>query len=192
MVSRTCCLQMIIKSFLQQTIWLFFRDMFKGICIALVLGPPIVSAIIFIVQVGSFAVLFGCFFYLNLEFYAYCFGHVLPHLLYVLFQKGGPYLAIYLWAFMFVLSIVMMTVYPILIAPLFNKFTPVSICNSWYLLKFSLWPLMFDSYFIPGICYGMRPASRWWAQGENWKPCRIPQISVEEVVCCWWVHKVKP
>ena len=44
-----------------------------------------------------------------------------------LLQKGGPYLAIYLWAFMFVLSLVMMTVYPVLIAPLFNKFTPVSI-----------------------------------------------------------------
>jgi len=42
-------------------------------------------------------------------------------------QKGGPYLAIYLWAFMFVLSLVMMTLYPVLIAPLFNKFTPVSI-----------------------------------------------------------------
>lgn len=42
-------------------------------------------------------------------------------------QKGGPYLAIYLWGFMFVLSILMMTLYPILIAPLFNKFTPVSI-----------------------------------------------------------------
>ncbi|KAF3441565.1 hypothetical protein FNV43_RR15479 [Rhamnella rubrinervis] len=75
--------------FNKQTIWLFFRDMFKGICIALVLGPPIVSAIIFIVQ------------------------------------KGGPYLAIYLWTFMFILAIVMMTVYPILIAPLFNKFTPL-------------------------------------------------------------------
>jgi hypothetical protein len=44
-------------------------------------------------------------------------------------QKGGPYLAIYLWAFMFVLSLVMMTLYPVLIAPLFNKFTPVSIEN---------------------------------------------------------------
>lgn len=41
-------------------------------------------------------------------------------------QKGGPYLAIYLWGFMLVLSLVMMTLYPILIAPLFNKFTPVS------------------------------------------------------------------
>ncbi|KAG8653526.1 hypothetical protein MANES_05G031000v8 [Manihot esculenta] len=40
-------------------------------------------------------------------------------------KKGGPYLAIYLWAFMFVLSLVMMTLYPVLIAPLFNKFTPL-------------------------------------------------------------------
>jgi hypothetical protein len=35
----------------QQTIWLFFRDLFKGICLAILLGPPIVSAIILIVQV---------------------------------------------------------------------------------------------------------------------------------------------
>ncbi|XP_008810111.1 CAAX prenyl protease 1 homolog [Phoenix dactylifera] len=75
--------------FNKQTIWLFFRDMLKGICLSILLGPPIVAAIIVIVQ------------------------------------KGGPYLAIYLWAFMFVLSIVMMTLYPILIAPLFNKFTPL-------------------------------------------------------------------
>ncbi|XP_016675308.1 CAAX prenyl protease 1 homolog [Gossypium hirsutum] len=67
--------------FNKQTIWLFFRDLIKGICLAIVLGPPIVSAIIVIVQ------------------------------------SGGPYLAIYLWAFMFVLSLV--------IAPLFNKFTPL-------------------------------------------------------------------
>lgn len=75
--------------FNKQTIWLFFRDLFKGICLSIVLGPPIVAALI------------------------------------VMVQKGGPYLAIYLWAFMFVLSIVMMTIYPVLIAPLFNKFTPL-------------------------------------------------------------------
>ncbi|XP_027108408.1 CAAX prenyl protease 1 homolog [Coffea eugenioides] len=75
--------------FNKQTIWLFFRDMIKGIALAVVIGPPIVAAIIVIVQ------------------------------------KGGPYLAIYLWGFMFVLSLVMMTLYPILIAPLFNKFTPL-------------------------------------------------------------------
>lgn len=39
---------------LQQTIWLFFRDMVKGICLAVILGPPIVSAIIVIVQVKPY------------------------------------------------------------------------------------------------------------------------------------------
>ncbi|KAF9602573.1 hypothetical protein IFM89_029872 [Coptis chinensis] len=75
--------------FNKQTVWLFFRDMIKGILLSIVIGPPIIAALI------------------------------------VIMQKGGPYLAIYLWAFTFVLSIVMMTVYPILIAPLFNKFTPL-------------------------------------------------------------------
>ncbi|KDP28583.1 hypothetical protein JCGZ_14354 [Jatropha curcas] len=75
--------------FNKQTIGLFFWDVFKGICLAFVLGPPTASAVILIVQ------------------------------------KGGPYLPVYIWAFMFVLSLAMMTLYPILIAPLFNKFTPV-------------------------------------------------------------------
>ncbi|CAJ2671271.1 CAAX prenyl protease 1 homolog [Trifolium pratense] len=75
--------------FNKQTPWLFFRDMIKGIFLSIIIGPPIVAAIIVIVQ------------------------------------KGGPYLAIYLWAFMFGLSLVMLTIYPILIAPLFNKFTPL-------------------------------------------------------------------
>ncbi|CAN7009482.1 CAAX prenyl protease 1 homolog isoform X2 [Brassica rapa] len=75
--------------FNKQTIWMFIRDMLKGILLSVILAPPIVAAIIVIVQ------------------------------------KGGPYLAIYLWAFMFILSLVMMTIYPVLIAPLFNKFTPL-------------------------------------------------------------------
>ncbi|PKA60435.1 CAAX prenyl protease 1 like [Apostasia shenzhenica] len=75
--------------FNKQTIWLFFRDLFKGICLSILLGPPIVAALITIVH------------------------------------KGGPYLAIYLWAFMFGLSILMLNLYPVLIAPLFNKFTPL-------------------------------------------------------------------
>ncbi|XP_061992434.1 uncharacterized protein LOC133717044 isoform X2 [Rosa rugosa] len=37
-------------SFNKQMIWLFFRDMLKGICLMAILGPPIVSAIIVIVQ----------------------------------------------------------------------------------------------------------------------------------------------
>ncbi|CAH9097118.1 unnamed protein product [Cuscuta europaea] len=75
--------------FNKQTVRLFIRDMIKSIILTIVIGPPIVAAIILIVQ------------------------------------KGGPYLAIYLWGFMLVLSLVMMTLYPILIAPLFNKFTPL-------------------------------------------------------------------
>ncbi|XLT45575.1 hypothetical protein HN873_038179 [Arachis hypogaea] len=75
--------------FNKQTIWLFFRDMIKGMLIAIVIGPPIVAAVI------------------------------------VMVQKGSPYLAIYLWGFILVLSLVMMTIYPVLIAPLFNKFTPL-------------------------------------------------------------------
>jgi STE24 endopeptidase len=63
--------------------------MVKGILLSMILGPPIVAAIIYIVQIG------------------------------------GPYLAIYLWGFMFVLALLMMTIYPIVIAPLFNKFTPL-------------------------------------------------------------------
>nr|ACU19312.1 unknown [Glycine max] len=59
--------------FNKQTPWLFFRDMLKGIFLSVIIGPPIVAAIIVIVQ------------------------------------KGGPYLAIYLWVFTFGLSIVMMT-----------------------------------------------------------------------------------
>ncbi|MQL80517.1 hypothetical protein Taro_012970 [Colocasia esculenta] len=75
--------------FNKQTVWLFFRDMLKGILLSIVFGPPIVAAIIYIVNIG------------------------------------GPYLAIYLWGFMFLLSLLMMTIYPIIIAPLFNKFTPL-------------------------------------------------------------------
>lgn len=38
--------------FFQQTIWLFIRDMIKGILLSILLGPPIVAAIIIIVQVS--------------------------------------------------------------------------------------------------------------------------------------------
>ncbi|KAJ0837195.1 putative ste24 endopeptidase [Helianthus annuus] len=73
----------------KQTVWLFIKDMIKGMMLAIIIGPPVVAAIILIVQ------------------------------------KGGPYLAIYLWGFMFVLSLVTMTIYPVLIAPLYNKLTPL-------------------------------------------------------------------
>ena len=36
--------------FNKQTIWLFFRDLIKGLCLAIALGPPIVSAIIVLIE----------------------------------------------------------------------------------------------------------------------------------------------
>ena len=40
-------------------------------------------------------------------------------------QRSSPYIGLYLWAFVLGLSLLMMTIYPVLIAPLFNKFTPL-------------------------------------------------------------------
>lgn len=73
--------------FNKQTLWLFFKDLFLGLGLMVLLGPPVVAAMIVIVQ------------------------------------RAGPYLAIYLWAFILVLSLLLMAIYPVLIAPLFNKFT---------------------------------------------------------------------
>lgn len=40
-------------------------------------------------------------------------------------QRSSPYIGLYLWAFLLGLAIFMMTIYPVVIAPLFNKFTPL-------------------------------------------------------------------
>ena len=42
-----------------------------------------------------------------------------------IFRVGGPFLALYLWGALLALSLVMMAVYPTLIAPLFNDFKPL-------------------------------------------------------------------
>lgn len=54
----SCCFLYCYLFVFQQTIWLFFRDMVKGICLAVILGPPIVSAIIVIVQVKPYLSIF--------------------------------------------------------------------------------------------------------------------------------------
>jgi STE24 endopeptidase len=36
---------------------------------------------------------------------------------------GGPYFFVAVWAFLFVISILMLTIYPTFIAPIFNKYT---------------------------------------------------------------------
>ena len=40
-------------------------------------------------------------------------------------QHTGPYVPLYLWGFFFALQIFFMSVYPVFIAPLFNKFSPL-------------------------------------------------------------------
>eukprot|EP00898_Chlorokybus_atmophyticus_P002787 jgi/Chlat1/3509/Chrsp23S03792 len=40
-------------------------------------------------------------------------------------NRTGPYFVLYLWLFVLALTLVAMTIYPVLIAPLFNKFTPL-------------------------------------------------------------------
>lgn len=42
-------------------------------------------------------------------------------------ELGGRYFYVYLWAFMFAFSVVMLTVAPVLIMPLFNKYTPLEV-----------------------------------------------------------------
>ena len=107
----------------QQTVWLFIKDLFVGLGLMVLLGPPVIAAIIIIVQVcwpstKIFGFLF--YYYFRIIMTIYCF------------QKSGPYLAIYLWAFILLLSVMLMAIYPVLIAPLFNKFTPV--CLNKYVL----------------------------------------------------------
>ena len=41
----------------------------------------------------------------------------------LILKNTGPLVAIYLWFFILIVSLFMLTIYPIVIAPLFNKFT---------------------------------------------------------------------
>lgn len=43
----------------------------------------------------------------------------------LILKNTGPLVALYLWFFILVVSLFMMTIYPVAIAPLFNKFTPL-------------------------------------------------------------------
>lgn len=51
-------------------------------------------------------------------------GPFVSLLLYII-KIGGPYFYIYVWGFMFVFSVFMMTIVPVFIMPLFNKYEPL-------------------------------------------------------------------
>ncbi len=42
-------------------------------------------------------------------------------------ELGGRYFYVYVWAFMFVFSIFMLTIVPVVIMPLFNTYSPLEV-----------------------------------------------------------------
>jgi STE24 endopeptidase len=75
--------------FNKQTIGFFIKDQIKSFVVGQCISLPIVSVIIYIVQIG------------------------------------GEYFFVWLWAFVGVISLVLVVVYPVYIAPLFDKFRPL-------------------------------------------------------------------
>jgi STE24 endopeptidase len=47
---------------------------------------------------------------------------LLPAMIWII-RKGGPHFYFYIWLFLCIVSVILMTIYPVLIAPLFNKYT---------------------------------------------------------------------
>lgn len=45
-------------------------------------------------------------------------------------ELGGKYFYVYLWAFMFLFSLVMLSVVPTVIMPLFNTYSPLEVRGS--------------------------------------------------------------
>jgi STE24 endopeptidase len=56
---------------------------------------------------------------------SFLIGGPFTALLLKIIHWGGEYFYLYVWAFLFVFSVIMMTVYPVLIMPLFNKYEPL-------------------------------------------------------------------
>jgi STE24 endopeptidase len=53
------------------------------------------------------------------------FGGPFVALLLYIIKAGGPYFYLYAWGFMFVFSVLMMTLIPVVIMPMFNKYEPL-------------------------------------------------------------------
>ncbi|GLD96801.1 hypothetical protein PINS_up005484 [Pythium insidiosum] len=75
--------------FNKQTLMLFFTDKLKTFMLFVVIGYPVVAALIYVIR------------------------------------WGGELFYLYVWVFLFIFSIVMITIVPVFIMPLFNKFTPL-------------------------------------------------------------------
>ena len=94
--------------FNKQTLGLFFMDKLKGLMLTFVLGKS--KHIYMKRRILIIMIMIG--------------GPVL-YLLITLIQWGGEYFYLYVWGFLFCFTLLMVTIIPIFIMPLFNKFTPL-------------------------------------------------------------------
>jgi len=106
--------------FNKQTLFLFFTDKIKVIGLTAVIGIPVLSVIIWIIKLG------GEYFY----FYIWAFLFVFRCLIYLFKIKLNLFFLTFFFdddddddTLILNKSIIMMTIYPEYIAPLFNKYT---------------------------------------------------------------------
>jgi STE24 endopeptidase len=64
---------------------------------------------------------------------------------------GGPFFYFYVWSFLFVVSILLMTIYPTLIAPMFNKYTKLDKGSSSSLFSLTLFFSYLCLTFFPSL-----------------------------------------
>lgn len=64
-------------------------------------------------------------------------------------ELGGRFFYVYVWCFMFAFSVIMITVAPVLIMPLFNKYTPLEVklgkCDPYGYLAYLPWCVTISS-----------------------------------------------
>jgi STE24 endopeptidase len=87
--------------FNKETLWVFFTDKVKAIMLSVVIGVPALSGSTHIKLIVNIQALLQ------------------------IIKWGGTYFYVYCWLFISVFMLFMITIYPTLIAPLFNKFSPL-------------------------------------------------------------------
>ena len=108
--------------FNKQTLGLFLSDKVKGLLLTnVVFGPPVVAALTLILQLGGPV---RCTRQSSRRECPRPPALALPPPPQYL-APTPQYLALYLWAFFVGFSLLMLTIYPVLIAPLFNKYDPL-------------------------------------------------------------------
>lgn len=118
--------------FNKQTYGLFFTDKVKSLLLTFAIGGPFVALLLKIIEVSILLSLQ----YFNktrrlwkiIQISTYASRYLWPSFWlspFSLCQMGGDYFYIYVWGFMFIFSVFMMTIVPVFIMPLFNKYEPL-------------------------------------------------------------------